>query len=86
MTLALRGRGKAFTLVLLAFFCLVGTQAIFWTFTYPANQATVNWTMLPPNWSSLRAQWELSHAASAGLNLIAMALLIVSPLSCTRRT
>jgi hypothetical protein len=77
LTLALRRR-TGFKLALVAFLCLSGTQAIFWKFTYPANQETNNWTMLPPNWSELRMRWELSHAASAGLNLLAMTFLISS--------
>jgi hypothetical protein len=51
-----------------------------WTFTYPANQATNNWTVLPPNWQDLRSQWEYSHATGAGLNFIALITLIVSVL------
>jgi hypothetical protein len=66
---------------LLAFLCIAGTQAIFWTWTYPANAATVNWTMVPPNWETLRTQWEYSHAASACLNLAAMISLTLSLLS-----
>jgi hypothetical protein len=53
---------------------------VFWTFTYPANQATDNWTMLPENWLQLRSQWEYSHAASTVLNLIALVTLILSAL------
>ncbi len=48
---------------------------VFWTYTYPANQATNNWTMLSENWSNLRSQWEYSHAASAVLNLAALVML-----------
>jgi hypothetical protein len=36
--------------------------------------------MLPPNWEDLRAQWEYSHAVSAGLNLVALVALILSVL------
>jgi hypothetical protein len=57
-----------------------GTQVVFWTFTFPANQATDNWTMLPENWMALRTQWEYLHAASAVLNLIALVALILSVL------
>jgi hypothetical protein len=53
---------------------------VFWTFTFPANQQTSNWTVLPENWMALRAQWEYSHAASAVLNLIALIALIFSVL------
>ena len=57
---------------IVAFLCIAGTQVVFWTFTYPANEATRNWTTLPENWLALRAQWEYSHAASALLNLVAL--------------
>ncbi len=50
-------------------------------FTFPVNRATVNWTRLPENWGSLRRRREYSHAASAGLNLIALISLIASVLS-----
>jgi energy-coupling factor transporter transmembrane protein EcfT len=54
---------------------------LFWTFTFPANQQTSNWTVLPENWMALRTQWEYSHAASAVLNLIALIALIFSVLT-----
>ena len=66
---------------LLAFLCIVGSQVVFWTFTFPANQATVNWTEIPENWEALRTRWEYSHAAGAGLNLVAMISLVLSVLA-----
>jgi hypothetical protein len=80
LTIKVRKKPKAFVLTLIAFLCIVGTQVVFWTFTYPANQATHNWTLLPANWRQLRAQWEYSHAASAVLNLSALITLIFSVL------
>jgi len=71
-----RNQPKVFALTLVAFLCIVGTQVVFWTFTFPANQQTSNWTVLPENWMALRTQWEYSHAASAFLNLIALIALI----------
>lgn len=62
---------------LIAFLCIAGTQIVFWTFTFPANQATDNWTVLPEHWEKLRRQWEYSHAAGAGLDLIALIALII---------
>lgn len=76
-----RGRGRTFALALIGFLCIVGTQVIFWTFTFPVNQATANWTTLPENWMALRTQWEYSHAASAVLNLIAFVSIALSVLS-----
>jgi hypothetical protein len=66
-----RGRRAPFRLALCAALCIVGTQAVFWSFTQPANIATSNWTHLPPNWHETRLSWEYSHAASALLNLVA---------------
>jgi hypothetical protein len=76
-----RKHRAAFVPAALAFLCLAGTQAVFWSFTFPANQLTGNWTMLPGNWEALRTQWEYSHAASALLNISAMVLLILSVLA-----
>jgi hypothetical protein len=66
---------------LLAFLCVAGAQVVFWSFTFPANQATVNWTQVPEGWQALRTRWEYSHAAGAGLNLVAMISLVLSVLS-----
>jgi hypothetical protein len=83
LTISLRKDHPAFIFSLVALLCIMGTQVVFWTFTYPTNQATYNWTMLPENWVVLRRQWEYSHASSAVLNLIAVMALILSVL--TRR-
>ena len=86
LTFLLRHRRRQFRLALAAFLCVVGTQVVFWTFTYPTNQETLNWTVLPPVWEPLRAQWEYSHAASALLNLAALILLILSVLAAIGAT
>ncbi|HET9529465.1 MAG TPA: DUF1772 domain-containing protein [Blastocatellia bacterium] len=80
LTIMLRKKGRAFTLTLIALLCIAASQVVFWTFTFPANQATNNWTYLPANWLELRQEWEYSHATGAGLWLIAMAALILSVL------
>lgn len=66
--------------VVLALVALIAAQMVFWTFTYPANVATGQWTVLPENWQQLRATWEYSHLAGALLQLLAMAALIVAVL------
>jgi hypothetical protein len=81
LMLMVRNRPKLFALTAIAFVCILGTQIVFWTFTFPANQQTNNWTVLPENWTALRAQWEYSHAASAVLNLIAFISLVCSVLA-----
>jgi hypothetical protein len=78
LTIRVRTKPKVFVLNLITFLCIVGAQVVFWTFTYPANQATSNWTLLPENWQYLRTQWEYSHAAGAALNLIAFITLVLS--------
>ena len=80
LTFMSRGNSKQFTLSLLAFLCLVVTQVIFWLFTFPVNQATVNWTIAPDNWLELRHQWEYSHAAAGLFNLLALVSVILSVL------
>ncbi len=60
--------------------CLIAAQVVFWTYTYPANMTTNNWTTIPQNWESLRNQWEYSHAVGAALQLLTMSTLIVAAL------
>lgn len=57
--------------------CLLATQVVFWTFDFPANQQTANWTVLPANWELLRLRWEIGHALSAALTLAALVALLV---------
>jgi hypothetical protein len=52
--------------------CFVVFFVIFFTWTFPANQVTSNWTTVPDNWSRLRQKWEYSHAANAVVMLIAL--------------
>lgn len=70
--------GEPYLPAALAFACIAGTQLIFWSFTFPANIATRNWTSLPGGWEALRLQWEYSHAGSALLNVAALLLLVLS--------
>ncbi|HHY50320.1 MAG TPA: DUF1772 domain-containing protein [Alphaproteobacteria bacterium] len=75
LTSAVLGRGDGVILggTLVALAGLIGAQAVFWIWTYPANVATEQWTRMPENLDALRAQWEYSHAAGAILQLVAMA-------------
>lgn len=67
-----------FYLTLTAALCIALSLIVFFTFTYPANQQTLNWTVLPDNWQELRRQWEYSHAIGAGLYFIAFISLLLS--------
>jgi hypothetical protein len=63
-----------------ALLSLVAAQAVFWTFTYPANVATNNWTAIPADWERLRRNWEYSHAAGTIFQLLAMTSLVIAAL------
>ncbi|HEX5007895.1 MAG TPA: hypothetical protein VFV70_12325 [Hyphomonadaceae bacterium] len=55
-------------------------QLAFWFFTFPANGATDNWTIMPPNWAALRAQWEYSHLTGAICQVLAFSFLLLAVL------
>jgi len=80
LTLMVRHRRGAFRLALLAFLLVAGTLAVFFTWTYPANQATANWTEVPADWQELRLQWEYAHAANAVLTFLALCAVTLSAL------
>ena len=67
-------------LTLTATVCIGLSLVVFFMFTYPANQQTLNWTMLPENWQELRRQWEYSHAIGAGLYFAALVVLTLARL------
>jgi hypothetical protein len=75
-----RAEPRVSWLVLAALVCLVAAQVSFWFWTFPANQATSNWTTQPDNWERLRREWEYSHLAGAFFQTLAMAALIVAVL------
>lgn len=76
-----RGQPYVFWPSVVALLCLAAAQAVFWIYTYPANMATDNWTLIPENWETLRRSWEYSHAAGAAFQLLAMSALIVAVLA-----
>jgi hypothetical protein len=80
LALLLRGRGAPFALALFGFFSIALTLVIFFIWTYPANQATNNWTMIPNDWEQLRRQWEYSHAANAVVTFAAFCSVALSSL------
>jgi hypothetical protein len=71
---------RIFWPIVMAIICLAAAQAIFWIWTFPANVATENWTAIPGNWETLRSQWEYSHLAGAGFQVLAMCALIIAAL------
>jgi hypothetical protein len=84
LAIMLRGRGAAFMLALTASACIALTLVIFFTWTYPANQATSNWTTIPADWEYLRRQWEYSHVANALITFVAFCAVVLSVLTARR--
>jgi hypothetical protein len=77
LTWAMRGQ-RAFVFVLINLGCLIATLVIFFAFTFPANQATNNWTQVPADWQELRWQWEVSHAVNAVITFVGFCSLAIS--------
>ena len=66
---------------MLSFLSILVTQAVFWTYTYPMNSFTRNWTVTPDNLEAARRQWEYSHAVNAGITLLSLVLIIAAVLA-----
>jgi hypothetical protein len=81
LALSLRIQRSSFLLALAAGILIAATLGIFFLCTYPANQATANWTTAPTNWVALRQEWEYSHAANALLTLVALCCSILASLT-----
>jgi hypothetical protein len=79
-----RRQRAPFWLAFLGFLLVAATLVIFFTWTYPTNQATSNWTVVPENWQELRLQWEYAHATNAVLTFLALCAISLSVL-LTRR-
>lgn len=86
LTVLVRQRPWTFRLSLAAFLAMATAQGLFWFLGVPVERATEGWTMLPPDWPILRDQWEYSHAAGAGLELLAFVVLIASVVLRERAT
>jgi hypothetical protein len=72
LAILVRRQRAPFRLALSAFLLVAATLAIFFIWTYPANQATSNWTVVPDNWQQLRRTWEYAHATNAVLTFLAL--------------
>lgn len=79
--LLMRGRRPGFALALVALVLMLASLAVFFIWTFPANQATSNWTVVPDNWEALRTQWEYAHAAGAVLTFFALCAVVAAALS-----
>ncbi len=75
---------KALIFSALAAVFLIAMLVVFFLFTFPVNQQTHNWTVLPENWLMLRRQWEYSHAAAAALSVGALWALLLAVIMPSR--
>lgn len=64
---------------------IAATLAVFFLWTYPANQATGNWTSVPKDWEQLRTEWEYSHAANAAITFLALLCSVGAAISADPR-
>lgn len=80
LTVLRRRDGRRLLLAGSAFLLMVATLAIFFTWTFPANQLTQNWTVVPEDWRTLRSQWEYAHAVNAVLTFLALCALAIEAL------
>src|SRR5215471_18235399 len=72
--------GRSFRYALASFLLIAANLAIFFVWTFPTNQATNNWTVVPKNWNALRIQWEYSHAANAVVTFAALVCVVIAVL------
>jgi hypothetical protein len=61
---------------------IVGSLVIFFTWVYPANQATSSWTVKPASWEMLRRHWEYGHAVNA---VVVFCALLATIMATVRR-
>ena len=80
LTILIHDQRAPFLFTLISLLCLLATLAIFFAFTFPANQVTNNWTEVPANWQQLRWRWEVSHAVNAAITFMAFCSLAISVL------
>lgn len=79
--LVARHNPRQFWLSLAAALLIAATLVIFFAWTYPANQATGNWTSTPMDWKRLRSEWEYSHAVNALVTFAALLCSVAAALS-----
>jgi hypothetical protein len=86
LALLLRRQRPAFWCALAAFFGIAATLVIFFVWTYPANVATGNWTVVPAAWEALRRQWEYAHATNAVITFAAFCAVVLATLASRQPT
>jgi len=72
--------GRSCGYALASFLFIAASLVIFFVWTFPTNQATNNWTVVPENWNELRSQCECSHAANAVVTFAALVCVVIAVL------
>jgi cytochrome bd-type quinol oxidase subunit 2 len=85
LTILSRQQWLPFLFSAASFVFLLVTLVTFFTWIYPINQATDNWTAAPENWQALRTQWEYMHAINAVITLGALVSALLSALTWSSR-
>jgi hypothetical protein len=87
LTIYLRRRMPAFAWTLIAALCLIAADASYWIWIEPIGKSlsTLAAKALPPEWEEMRLQWEMTYAARAGVDILALACLVISVLVDTPR-
>lgn len=75
-----RQRQPDFTLSVVAALCMIVSHALYWLLVEPVNATMRGWSAdaVPTDWTRLRKQWELTHAARAILMLFGLGALVAS--------
>jgi hypothetical protein len=78
VVLAVTWRTGARRTYVLAVVCYAAMIAVFFLFNAPVNEALNGWSAatLPADWSTYRLRWEIGHAVSAALAVIAFVALV----------
>ena len=58
--------------------CFLVSIVLFFITILPINLSTVNWTIFPAEWETLRTQWEYWNAARAMLSLTGLSFIVLA--------
>jgi hypothetical protein len=84
MAFAVRRQTTPFLFAIGATFAVAAALVVFFVWTFPINRMTADWTRLPEAWRAMRNQWEFSHAANAGVMVVALCCSLLAALARRR--
>lgn len=74
----------SFALASVGALAMAAALAAFFIWTWPANEATQNWTIAPETWQALRWRWEFGHALGAAATFVALICVALAALRAPR--